>query len=259
MTLVLNGTLNKLAPAPGIIYRSDYLGEYITLSVIQENNKQSEIKEWVENTINNTKHNKIACVLGNGRSREGIDTTIFTRHRGGHLGKRKMQVYGCNAIYREADVDFIVCTNPVLIKEMVKTYNYAPKNVVLTNTENIIKWKGRFHLYPFYTHMNAGALALKLACFDGHKTVYMMGFDNLPVGDNSSNIYAGTLGYDAADVKFDVSKWETYTYNVMKFYSDVDFCLVEPRSTAIVIPKIYNQLRNFRTIGWRNFAIESDL
>jgi hypothetical protein len=255
---VLNG-LTKLAPAPGIIYRSDYLGEYITLSVVQEDNKRSEIKEWVENRIDNSNHNKIACVLGNGTSRSGIDTRTFTRHKGGHLGKRKMQVYGCNAIYRETPVDFLVCTNPVLIEDLVQNYSYAPKNVVLTNTENIVNWRGRFHLYPFYENLNTGALALKLACFDGHKTVYMLGFDNLPLGDNSSNIYAGTLGYEPADVKFDPGKWITNTYRVMQSYSDVDFCMVEPKNSLIDIPKIYKQLRNFRTLKWRDFAIEADL
>jgi hypothetical protein len=255
---VLN-ELTKLAPAPGIIYRSDYPGEFITLTVVQENNKRSEIKEWVENTITNQSHNKIACVLGNGKSREGIDVRVFTRHKGGHLGKKKMQVYGCNALYREAPVDFLVCTNPVLCAELVQDYGYAPKNVVLTNTENIVNYRGRFHLYPFYENMNAGALTLKLACFDGHKTIYMLGFDNLPLGDNSSNIYAGTLGYDGPEVKFDPGKWITNTYKIMNAYTDVDFCLVETKNSLITIPKIYKQLRNFRTIKWRDFAIEADL
>lgn len=258
MTLVLNG-LTKLAPAPGIIYRSDYLGEYITLSVLQQDNKYSEIKEWVENRIDNSNHNKIAMVLGNGRSREDIDPKIFTRHKGGHLGKRKMQVYGCNALYRETPVDFLVCTNPVLIEDMVRNYNYAPKNVVLTNTENIVKWRGRFHLYPFYENMNAGALALKLACFDGHKTVYLMGFDNLPYGNNTSNLYAGTLGYEPPETVFDAGKWIANTYKIMSTYTDVDFCMVLYKSRLLDIPKTYYQLRNFRTINWRDFAIEADL
>jgi hypothetical protein len=255
---VLN-ELIKLAPAPGVIYRSDYLGEYITLTVIQEDKKRSEVKEWCENRIQNDSHNKIACVLGNGPSRAAIDVKILTRHKGGHLGKKKMQVYGCNALYRDAVVDFLVCTNPVLCEELVRTYNYAPKNVVLTTTENIVRWRGRFHLYPFYEKINAGALTLKLACFDGHKKVYILGFDNLPEENACNNVYNNTLGYSDSNAAIDTNKWINNTFKVMQTYTDVDFCMVIPKNTLVDIPKIYNQLRNFRVLDWRSFVIEADL
>jgi len=258
MTLVLN-ELIKLAPAPGILYRSDYLGEFITLSVIQEDGKRSEVKEWCENRIQNSNHNKIACVLGNGLSRADVNLKTLTNHKGGHLGKKKMQVYGCNALYRDAQVDFLVCTNTELIDDLVRNYGYAPKNVVLTNTENIKRYRGRFHLYPFYEKLCAGALTLKLACFDGHKKIYIMGFDNIPEASVVNNIYAGTLGYSDTNSNIDINKWISDTYKIMNTYTDVDFCMVLPKNKLIDIPKIYKQLVNFRTLDWRSFVIEADL
>ena len=241
------------------IYRSGYGGENVVTSLTYVNSDWSHEVEFVPNSVFNTHSTTQALAIGNGESRLGFDLQFIRDHKAGLGGADRLQTYGCNALYRDAQVDFLVCTNTELIDDLVRNYGYAPKNVVLTNTENITRYRGRFHLYPFYEKLCAGALTLKLACFDGHKKIYIMGFDNIPEASVVNNIYAGTLGYSDTNNNIDVNKWISDTYKIMNTYTDVDFCMVLPKNKLIDIPKIYKQLVNFRTLDWRSFVIEADL
>jgi len=66
---------------------------------------------------------KIAFVLGNGTSRQTIDHTEL---------KSKGTVYGCNALYREFDPDYLVAVDMKMILE-INNVGYQHSHAVWTN------------------------------------------------------------------------------------------------------------------------------
>lgn len=188
------------------LYRTDYEGEFVIDGYVLKEGRRYENREFIPNTIVNNQHTGRAVVIGNGTSRLAVDLRKIERHAGGHLGKRRLQSYGCNALYRDMNPDFLVSINNFMVNEIVND-SYADNNVVLSNTTNCINHPNKIHLIPYAVSLCAGAIALYLACFDGHKTVYMLGYDNQD-GESNNNVYAGTDNYAKSDHKVSSKKWE---------------------------------------------------
>jgi hypothetical protein len=94
-----------------------------------------------------------------------------------------------------------------------------------------------------------------LAAFDGHKTIYMLGFD-AEHGEFETNIYRGTHAYESN------SNTGTYYVNalsqIMNLYDDVDFVRVMPTLNA-EMPEAWKYITNLRQITYRQFTLEVDL
>ena len=103
--------------------------------------------------------------------------------------------------------------------------------------------------------MCAGAIATYMACFDGHKKVYLMGFDNQEE-EHNNNVYADTACYDSADTVINASPWVHHMTTIFKTYTDVDFVRVMPHKAA---PKAWRGCLNYREINKREFSLEVDL
>lgn len=236
-------------------YRKDYIGEYFIQSRAQDKTIITEKREWVPNTIPAFSHTGHAVIIGNGPSRAGLPLHYLTNHHGGHLGKKKLTTYGCNALFRDAAPNFLVATSYGICQEIVDS-GYADEHVVLTHAEQVVKFPGKYHLIPHDNYWNAGATAAWLACFDGHKIVYLMGFDNQIEPGKNLNVYAGTPGYNAADYG-DVNDalWISTMYSVFEMYSDVDFVWVNPT----IMPEQWKYAQNLRQIDLRHFIYDADL
>jgi hypothetical protein len=237
------------------LYRTDYEGEFVIDGYVLKEGRRYENREFIPNTIVNNQHTGRAVVIGNGTSRLAVDLRKIERHAGGHLGKRRLQSYGCNALYRDINPDFLVSINNFMVNEIVNN-SYADNNVVLSNTTNCINHPNKIHLIPYAVSLCAGAIALYLACFDGHKNVYMLGYDNQD-GESNNNVYAGTDSYAKSDHKVSSKKWEGQIKRIIDTYDDVDFIWVAGGTSRF--PEDWKYCVNLRQATVRDFVLEVDL
>jgi hypothetical protein len=129
-----------------------------------------------------------AFVLGNGISRRLVDPNLLN-----HLGK----VYGCNALYREFCPEVLVATDRP-IATAIQESGYAKNNVFYTRRP--IDGLGARRVPEPYFGYSSGPIATAVAALDGHRRIYMLGFDMGPTPEKKfNNLYAGTEFYKNPD------------------------------------------------------------
>jgi hypothetical protein len=234
-------------------YRTDYTGEFLIFNVELEDGKYEEEREWIPNNIDNSEHYGTAVVIGNGTSRDAIALNRIKNHRTGIGGVNRIQSYGCNALIRDFEPDFLIATDRRMTAELAE--REPTDTIILSSGSNMLHYPGKFHLIPYGVSMNTGATAVYMACFDGHKKVYLLGFDN-QTGERNNNVYAGTENYDSEDTKVSSAKWVQAMAQVFRTFPDVTFTRVEARGET---PKIWKSCLNYRAITARQFALEVDL
>jgi hypothetical protein len=240
------------------LYRANYAGENIVTHLTLENNEWTTATEFVPNQVTNTHTTTQAVAIGNGESRLEFDLTHLTNHKGGLFGVDKLQSYGCNALYRDFTPDFLVATGDAITKEIADS-GYTASNIVYANAATLLAYPGKFYLIPQNAHFDAGALAVYLACFDGHTTIYMLGYDNYDdeVGP-INNVYKDTAGYPASTDEDNGEFFALSLTDVMKTYNDVDFVRVMPAKDSWM-PDRFRPLPNLRQINYRDFVLEADV
>jgi len=220
------------------LYRSNYAGESIVTELVLGNNEWQPNTEYIANSVFNSFTTTQAIAIGNGPSRQDFDLSHIANHRGGLLARDKLQSYACNLIYQEFTPDFLIAVDAEKVKTIAES-GYCDDHIVYTNAQYIIEYPGKFYLTPQNPTYDAGALAAYLACFDGHKKVYLMGYD----------------GYtNAAEDTFYVKTLST----VMDVYADVEFIRVMMSADADCSSALINKL-NFRQLSFRNFVLEADI
>jgi hypothetical protein len=240
------------------LFRKDYTGEYIITGGNRVGGSVQYDRTWMPNTINN--HNTgYAVVLGNGPSRaEAIpDTWVFYRHLGGLNASKKFTAYGCNAVFRDARVHFLIVNHPRIAAEVVEK-GYADENIVLTSRRNIEAFPNKFHLIPNNPNWNAGATAAYLAAFDGHHTVYLTGIDLDNHPQNLNNQYASTNGYSHGTKEPNYARWIREFTEVFTSYPEVNFVRVA-RGNRSPIPEAWINLPNVSQISYDYFWKSTDL
>jgi hypothetical protein len=126
----------------------------------------------------------IAFVLGNGISRQRVDIVALKTY-----GK----IYGCNALYRDHVPDVLVATDRPIATE-IQNSGYAQKNTFYTRRP--IEGLGAKRVPDPYFGYSSGPIATAIAAQNGHRRVYMLGFDLGPTENKQfNNIYAGTEFY----------------------------------------------------------------
>jgi hypothetical protein len=242
--------LNKL-------YRKDYAGEDIIAERKYENGKWSAVTEHVPNNIINNQISDRAVIFGNGIHRDAIDINHILTHKSGLLGADTMQSYACNAFYRDYTPDFLVITDRRIAKEVVDS-GFNENNISYTRVDISLEFPKKFYLVPHDPYADAGTTAIYLAAFDGHKKIYMIGFDGQDEQGTNNNIYAGTNGYDPINFAVDEKKWNENQKTVFNVYNDIDFVLVTLHGRER-IPEDWNYCSNLRQISHRDFVLEADL
>lgn len=122
-----------------------------------------------------------AFVLGNGRSRLGLDLSSL---------KSAGKVFGCNALYRDFSPDVLVATDPGITKE-IETNGYPENNTFYarkpghTNSKLISKNSG----------FSSGPIAVTYAAMEGFLNIYLIGFDLTGIDNKHNNVYSGTPNY----------------------------------------------------------------
>lgn len=241
-------------------YRKDYTGETIVTSMTHIDNSWKIIKEFIPNAVINNQISNRAVVIGNGPSRKEFNMKALFNNIGGLLGTKKFQTYGCNAVYRDMEPDFMVVTGPSdgIVKEIADS-GYCDNHIVYADASDIQMHPGKFYLIPQDPCWNSGALAAYIAAFDGHKQVYLLGFDHQDQPGCNYNVYAGTPNYqNATGAQAHPAFWEKAMVQVFTAYQDVEFIRVMPGKYAPV-PEAWKYMLNFRQISFREFVLEGDL
>lgn len=166
-----------------------------------------------------------ALVIGNGKSRLQFDL---------HELNAIYVTYGCNALYRDFIPDYLISHDMGIADEILdhkahyKTKFYTqhgtkmdrrhskgePINFVIQD-----KWMG-----------DSGTGALRLACINGHKKIYMIGFDYSDNNTYIQNVYAGTNNYQPGPINngglFMLQQWETRLRYCCDTYKDTQIIRV---------------------------------
>jgi hypothetical protein len=239
------------------MYRADYTGEEILVNSTYRNSIWEYDYETVPNRVTNLQISNQACVIGNGESRAGFDLFLLANHRAGLGGVKAMQTYGCNALYRGFVPNFLVVTGREMIDEVAQS-RYCDNNIVYANAKALLKHPSRFYLIPQDLQYNAGAIATFIACFDGHKKVFLLGFDNGAGANVNNNIFAGTACYGPKDQNYDDAFFVKSMEMIMRTYNDVEFIRVMPIKVWRTPPE-WQRLANFSQIDFKEWTYMSDL
>ena len=174
---------------------------------------------------------EVAFVLGNGQSRKGIDLNDL---------KQKGTVFACNAVYRTHQPHWLVAVDPKMMLEIAET-DYVVHNKVYSNFNN--QYEKHQKLLDHVTWSkpslgwSSGPTALRLACEQGFKEIYILGFDYQGLAVDAkknrfqlNNIYGDTRNYKKNnDEATFYGNWMNQTKRCLKDFPDVKFHRVIPK------------------------------
>jgi len=194
--------------------------------------------------VNRKTFTKIAFVIGNGVSRKGVDINELKKY-----GK----VYGCNAIYREYIVDYLVAVDVKMVLEINKA-GYQKHNLTYTNPNKA--FSAINHLQYFNPSMgwSSGPTALWLATTHNYSEIYIFGFDykGLNNGKNLNNIYADTVNYKkSTDGAIFFGNWLRQTIATIQKNPNTQFIRIIDKDTYI--PLEFEKLPNIKHLDIETF------
>jgi len=157
-------------------YRSDYEGEFVVTSNRLVGGKKIQEREWIQNPIENQHISGRAVAIANGESRANFPIKRLENHRGGLLGKLRLQSYGTGRVCDEIVCNFYISKDEETLQRLVDS-KYVVKTVVYSSAGKCLKFPGELYLVPYGMPLSETSLAVWLACFDGHSEIFMIGYD----------------------------------------------------------------------------------
>jgi hypothetical protein len=220
------------------VYRKDYEGEIISDG---RANPPERIYVKPRSLFFRQDKNARAIVIGNGKSRlHPVFKTAFSSNNKRAMPGYKI-TYGCNGAIWDLNCDYYVINNRLLM-------GYLPDNKIISQIflprDLFLDYK-KAQMIPFLSGLDAGVLATFLACFDGHKEIYLFGFDGFDDVDN--NVYLNKPCYEPTDARPDTLN---NIYKLARVYTDVTFCKVGGTRANIHLLS----LPNFKELDYKNFA-----
>ena len=156
-------------------YRRDYAGEFVIVETRLADGQSHQTREWIANVIENHHISGRAAVIGSRTLSHRFQYQRLQRHRGGLLGRKRLQTYGTGDLWQDMRFDFFVCTDQSEIDRMV-AQDYDQRSTVFTTARICIDHPGRFYPVPYLPQLDSLAMPLYLAAFDGHAEVFMLGY-----------------------------------------------------------------------------------
>ena len=188
----------------------------------------------------NPNNSKTSFVIGNGLSRSSINLHPLKLH-----GK----IYGCNALYREYDPDYLVAVDVKMILEINKN-KYQHKNPqVWTNPNKAYNTMSNFNFFQPSKGWSSGPTALWLASQHDPLQVFILGFDfkGKDGGDHFNNIYADTNNYKKSiDGATYHGNWLKQTVDVIQHNKKINYIRVIAKDNFC--PEELNNCSNYRTM-----------
>jgi len=233
------------------IDKSKYTKQQIK-KLLAERKRQKESEKYLEATsqpkiLNDHTGKEYGFVLGNGTSRKEIDLNHLQQYG---------NIYGCNAIYREFDPDYLVAVDVKMILEIDK-HKYQMRNPnVWTNSNKSYRYIEGLNYFKPSRGWSSGPTALYLATqhLPTYKNIYILGFDykGLKDGKLINNLYAGTPNYKkVTDSATYYGNWLKQTARVIKDNPLITFHRVITYDNYQ--PQELNKFSNFKNIYVEDF------
>ena len=159
-------------------FREHYDGEFIITGTTYKGGMKIQKREFVPNSISNQHISGRAAVIGQDETARADVIRLLENHRGGLLGQKKLQTYGCDGVWRKIRCDFYVETSVKELADMVDK-NYTTNTVVYSSTRNCLRFLEQLYPVPYAVRLAPGARAAYIAAFDGHQEVFIVGVDGI--------------------------------------------------------------------------------
>lgn len=178
-----------------------------------------------------------AFVIGNGRSRLGVDLEKLKTY-----GK----IYGCNALYRDFEPDCLIAVDPKMVFEICEN-RYQLTHEVWTNPNTKYQNFQNLNIFKNPKGWSSGPTALYKSVTDGHKEIFILGFDYYGVNNFFNNVYADTPNYKKSDdTATYYGNWMRQTEVTIKEFKDNYFYRVINSNTEII--KEWEDINNLKQI-----------
>lgn len=188
----------------------------------------------------------VAFVIGNGTSRKTINIDKLKE-----FGK----TYGCNAIYRDCDVDYLIAVDKDMVDEIVQA-KFHLTGKVWSNENNHLTRYEKINYFNPSLGWSSGPTALHLASIHKPTEIYILGFDYAGVGENQSlvnNIYAGTPNYKKINERATYyGNWERQTFNIINSNQKIKYFRVIETQGSFT-PELLKKLPNLLNITLDDF------
>jgi hypothetical protein len=186
--------------------------------------------------------NNVAFVLGNGQSRLNLNLNEL---------KTQGTIYGCNALYREFEPDFLVAVDTKMVNEIIAS-GYHKTHSVWTNPNKGITSKSNINLFSPHKGWSSGPTALWMACQQKFSHIYVFGFDYQGIEGKVNNVYADTFNYKKSqDPATFFGNWLSQTEKTVKEYKHINFFRVI--TPGQFIPDKLQGIANLQHITFDNF------
>ncbi len=190
-------------------FRDQYDGEHVVVDTVWRRGRKLQSKEFLKNPIVNQHISGRAVVIGEDETVRADVVKLLENHKGGLLGQKKLQTYGCEGVWKKIRLDFCVESNTEELRAMVEQ-DYVTNTAVYSTIRNCLAFPGKFYTVPYGVRLQPAAQAAYIAAFDGHKEIFLVGID----GINPHTVYDTQIYKDLLQV-FQV-------YTTTKFYLVTD-------------------------------------
>jgi len=190
----------------------------------------------------NQQHNA-AFVLGNGTSRTSLNH---------HSLLDKGIVYACNAMYREFEPHYLIAVDVKMVNEIVAS-GYNKTHAVWTNPNKGISTKHHLNLFNPHKGWSSGPTALWFASEQGHRDIYIFGFDFQGLQGRFNNVYADTYNYKkTSDTATFHGNWLSQTERTIKDFRHTQYYrVINPGD--FVPDQLGIQVKNIKHITYDDF------
>lgn len=187
-----------------------------------------------------------ACVIGNGLSRLVFDLDeihdVYT-------------TYGCNALYRDFMPDYLISVDQHMVGEILDKKVHYKTNFYTQYSQKCTHRMNSGEPINYITQDrymgDSGTAAIRLAAQNGHKTIYLIGFDYTGHTTKIENVYHGTQNYSKGPItmscEYLLRQFESRLNHHVQTYSDTKFIHVRHGNNLICKQK------NFTTISQEQF------
>jgi hypothetical protein len=212
----------------------------------EQRRREKESRQIAQMTANPKRQLESDCafVLGNGVSRRGIDLRELRKYG---------VIYGCNALYREFEPDYLVAVDVKMVNEICKS-RYQLTNEVWTNPNRSYKKLHGLNYFHPSKGWSSGPTALWLASQHGYKKIYILGFDYKGVKDGQkfNNIYADSMNYKrSSDAATYFGNWLRQTKTVIQENENINYYRIITAENYC--PEELNRLANLKTVFREDF------
>ena len=198
-----------------------------------------------------------ATILGNGRSRLAIDLDQV---------HAKTITYGCNAIHRDFATDYLIALDAGIVFEIIDANSHL-KSRFYTQTQrrlddrmqNDTQLRKHINIIPPAIKLSdSGNTAIKLACLNKHKTVYLVGFDYGVMPDKPkeyNNVYRSTTHYlPIANNQVNLANgksWKLRMQETLRAYPTIEF-----KRVVYNCESVHTKQTNYKEITVEQFKEE---